>query len=309
MTQNSTNHLKWLTPTLIALFLYGFAQGLVKQFISEVEPARYVLYFFFAKSMVNLGYFIFQYRKGQYIPYSKLNFRAIAWGIGAYFLEGIGWVCYYKSIALGPISIVGTLSAAYAAPTVIFAYIFLKEKLQPRQYAGVALVILGSAGVSYAPGSTAAGGGNEWVILAAVALIMWGLWQTIVKHCYNSLGACDANMALYNIAGASLTTGMYGFLFGGIGSIELSELAKSSLPMGMMAGGDLGVIIATALGPVSIVTSISGAYPIITFFYAAIVLKETLTAFQIASLIGVLIGMFLSSTSEESQGTAEKPLQ
>ena len=48
MSEQTSSRLKWLVPTLSALFLYGFAQGLVKQFIGEVQPARYVLYFFFA---------------------------------------------------------------------------------------------------------------------------------------------------------------------------------------------------------------------------------------------------------------------
>src|SRR5579872_7009720 len=40
--------LVWLTPSLIALFLYGIGQGLVKKYIGEVPPARFCLYFVLA---------------------------------------------------------------------------------------------------------------------------------------------------------------------------------------------------------------------------------------------------------------------
>ena len=51
--------LLWLTPSLIALFLYGIGQGLVKKYIGEVPPARFCLYFVLARSIVFLGYFAF----------------------------------------------------------------------------------------------------------------------------------------------------------------------------------------------------------------------------------------------------------
>ena len=55
--------------------------------------------------------------------------------------------------------------------------------------------------------------------------------------------------------------------------------------MGMMAGGDLGVIIASRYGPISIVTPLTGAYPVVTLAFAALVLKEriTLAAVRLAS--------------------------
>ncbi|MEA3175860.1 MAG: hypothetical protein QOF42_3271, partial [Gammaproteobacteria bacterium] len=40
----------WLTPSMIALFLYGIGQGLVKKYIGEVSPARFCLYFVLAKA-------------------------------------------------------------------------------------------------------------------------------------------------------------------------------------------------------------------------------------------------------------------
>jgi hypothetical protein len=39
-TPTATALLVWLTPSMFALFLYGIAQGLIKQYIVEVSLAR-----------------------------------------------------------------------------------------------------------------------------------------------------------------------------------------------------------------------------------------------------------------------------
>lgn len=281
----------WLTPTLIALFLYGLGQGLVKKYAAEVSPARYCLYFWLAKSLVNLFWWAYN---GHPNPFG--NMTLVGLGTLAYVLEGIGWICYYESIVSGPITIVGTLSAAYAAPTVLFLYLFLGEKLVGIQYAGVALVILGCAGLSYSPPDPDAKvTDRRWIPLAITALIVWGLWNTLVKYCYDKHAAVQEVMSVYNVFGAGLTLGLYGFLFRGKAGAA-GEFARAALPMAVMAGGDLAVIVAYAVPNVraSLVTTISGAYPIVTLFFATTVLKEKITPLQWVAIALCLAGMFLS---------------
>ena len=140
--------LVWLTPTLIALFLWGLGQGFVKKWISEVPPARFCLYFVVAKALVNIGYFVTQPHPA---PFTPEGMKFLIAGVFAYILDGLGWILYFESIVAGPIAIVGTLSAAYPALTVLFARIFLNEQLSAMKYAGVALVIAGCLGLAYSP--------------------------------------------------------------------------------------------------------------------------------------------------------------
>jgi hypothetical protein len=44
--------LLWLTPSLLALLLYGLGQGFVKMWITEVPPARFCLHFACAGALV-----------------------------------------------------------------------------------------------------------------------------------------------------------------------------------------------------------------------------------------------------------------
>lgn len=292
----------WLTPALIALFLYGIGQGLVKKYISDVSPARFCLFFVAAKAIVNLGYFLVMDHPDPLDPIAQ---HSMLVGIAASILDGSGWILYYKSIVMGPITIIGTLSAAYPATTVIFARIFLGEVLSPIQYVGVALVIMSCIGLSYAPPDpNSKMTDRRWIAYAGSALVIWGASQTLIKYAYTLPGAHEVNMALCTIIGGCLTLGVYGWLYGRKNLAENqstdstgSEWMKSALPMGMMAGGDLGVLIATRYGQISIVTPLTAAYPIVTLGFAAIVLKEKITKFQWLCIIMTLTGMFLSPGS------------
>ena len=282
----------WLGPTLAAFFLYGIGQGLVKKYIAEVPPARFCLYFVVAKAVVNLSFFFSQTHLDPLDPASRGFLIA---GIFAYLLDGAAWILYFESIVAGPITIVGTLSAAYPALTVLFARIFLGEQLQWLQYGGVMLVILGCVGLAYAPfDPNAKVTTKKWIPMAGGALLLWGIAQTVVKYSYSLPGGDEVNMSLFNTIGGVLTLGIYGLARGRKGTAAKGDWLRSFAPMGMMAAGDLSVIIATKNGPVSVVTPLSGAYPVVTLGFAWLALNEKITRLQIACIGAILVGMTLS---------------
>ena len=284
--------LVWLTPSLIALFLYGIGQGLVKKYIGEVPPARFCLYFVLAKAIVNSLWFF----SHEHPPLLAADGHAfLALGVLAYLFDGTGWILYFESIIAGPITIVGTLSAAYPALTVVFARIFLGEQLNALQYAAVTLVIGGCLGLSYSP----ADGDSKirsrrWIPLAFLALVCWATSGTIVKHAYSLAEASEINLLVCNMIGGALSLGLYGFLKGRQGRHSVREYVHSFVPMGMMAGGDLGVMIATRYGPISIVTPLTGAYPVVTLAFAALILKERITPLQYGCIAAIVTGMILT---------------
>src|SRR6202035_1388573 len=272
--------LLWLTPSLLALLLYGLGQGFVKMWIREVPPARFCLYFACARALVMVCYFF----ANSHTPVFAAEGRhVLAIGVLAYLLDGTGWIMYFQSIIAGPI-------------TIVFAHWFLGETLSPLQYGAVALVIGGCIGLAYQPADAANKvTGRTWIPLAFSPLVRWGGAQTIVKYDY-SLGATDANMALYSIIGALLTLGVYGLWKGRAGTHSVIEWTRSFLPMGMMASGDLGVLIASRYGKISIVTPLTGAYPLVTLAFAALVLRERIVPLQWVCIAAILVGMFFCAT-------------
>jgi drug/metabolite transporter (DMT)-like permease len=289
----TTTTLLWLTPALMALLLYGLGQGFVKLWIGQVPPARFCLYFACARALVMVSYFLANSHTPVLVAQTR---RMLAIGVLAYLLDGIGWIMYFQSIIAGPITIVGTLSAAYPAITIVLAHWFLGETLSPLQYGAVTLVIGGCIGLAYQPADAANKvTGRAWMVPAFLALLSWGGAQTVVKYDYR-LGATDAGMALSSALGALLTLGMYGLWKGRAGTHSLIEWTRSFVPMGMMAAGDLGVLIASRYGKISIVTPLTGAYPVVTLAFAALVLHERIALLQWGCIAAILVGMFFCTS-------------
>ncbi len=288
--------LLWLPPTLSAMLMWGVAQGLVKKYIGEVPPARFCMYYGFANAAVSLAFWALQDAPPAFAAESR-GFAIFA--LLAYTLDGIAWIFYYQSIVHGPISIVGTLSAAYPALTVILARIFLGEVLGPLQLAGVLAVIGGCLALAYTP-PEAQGKRTQrrWMAYAGVALLLWGVNGTLVRHAYQLAGAHEANMALFLAIGGLATLGVYGVLFGRRqGSAARGEWVRACGPMATMAGGSLLTALAYQKGPASIVTPLSGAYPVVTLAFAWAVLKERPNRIQWSGIVAVLAGMVFTTAA------------
>jgi drug/metabolite transporter (DMT)-like permease len=258
-----------------------------------VSSGRYCLYYVLATSLVNFGFFLSHQHPPFWDPAGR-GFLAI--GVLAYLFDGVAWILYFQSIALGPVAIVGTLSAAYPALTIVFARIFLGEHLTSMQYLGVTLVMAGALGLSYSPEATDGPvTSRRWIPFSLLALLCWGTSNTLIKYSYSLPAASEANLAVCSSIGGALTLGVFGLLRGRQGTHSVRAWLHSIVPMGMMAGGSLGLIIAASHGPISIVAPLIGAYPVVTLIYARLVLKESITPRQYACIASIIIGMLCCS--------------
>ena len=292
--QPEIGQLPWLAPTLGALLAWGLAQGLVKKYIGEVSAASFCLYYAIANAVVNIAFWAFHDTPPAFAPEGQ---QFAFWGLLAYVLDGIAWIFYYQSLTYGPISIVGTLSAAYPALTVIFARTFLGEELTLTQGLGVAAVLFGCLALAWSPSDSKPATSSRWKILAGAALVIWGVSGTLIRYSYGFPRAHEANMALFIAIGGLVTLGAYGLLKGALQSASRAEWLRSVGPMSTMAVGSLLVAIAYKHGPASIVTPLAGAYPVVTLAFAWAVLKERPTYLQWGGIGLVLLGMVLTTAS------------
>ena len=134
------------------------------------------------------------------------------------------------------------------------------------------------------------------IALASGAVLCWAFSQLTIKLAFRLPMAQADDLAICSLVGSMLTLGVYGFLRGRAGHHHLGAWVRSFLPMGMMAGGDLGIILATRYGPVSVIAPLTAAYPAVTIAYAAIVLKEKITLLQWLLLAATLGGILMLST-------------
>ncbi|MBM4218289.1 MAG: DMT family transporter [Gammaproteobacteria bacterium] len=292
MQATELGQLPWLAPTLGAFFAWGLAQGLVKKYIGEVSAASFCLYYAIANAVVNVAFWAIQDAPPAFAPEGQ---QFAFWGLLAYVLDGIAWIFYYQSLTYGPISIVGTLSAAYPALTVIFARSFLGEDLTLTQGFGVAAVLIGCLALAWSPPDSKTATNGRWKILAGIALVIWGVSGTLIRYAYSFPSAHEANLALFIAIGGLVTLGAYGVLKGALHSASRTEWLRSVGPMSTMALGSLLVAIAYKHGPASIVTPLAGAYPVVTLAFAWAVLKERPARLQWGGIALVLVGMVLTT--------------
>lgn len=74
----------------------------------------------------------------------KLDKRSLIFLILSGVATGASWLCYYKALQDGLASIVVPIDKLSILVTVLFAYIFLKEKLSKKSLLGLILIIVGT---------------------------------------------------------------------------------------------------------------------------------------------------------------------
>ena len=57
---------------------------------------------------------------------------------------GLSWLCYYKALQDGPVSAVAPIDKLSILLTVVFAWVFLKERLNKKAFAGLVLIVVGT---------------------------------------------------------------------------------------------------------------------------------------------------------------------
>jgi drug/metabolite transporter (DMT)-like permease len=93
----------------------------------------------------------------------------LAWFVLLGFLGALSYLCFYRALAIGPISIVSPIVSAYAAATVVCAVVIGGERLGAGETAAILVVLLG---VLFASSDLAHFRGRERVALLGILLAL-----------------------------------------------------------------------------------------------------------------------------------------
>lgn len=279
--------LSWAIPLACTVLFYGLAGGLWKQ--SSLLYGQFCVLFFAIKSITNWGAWLLGSRRSPIVP-ERRGF--VRWAIFGQLFNGLAWICYFKALSTGPAAIVQTITAAYTALTVVLALIFLRERLVAVQMCGVAMVIGASVALGLNSGPSQGGEGNVWFFASLGTLFSWGVCTAIFKHAYNQNGSDDQVFYLTNWLGMGLTVLPFGLTQ--LGNEPWGEgLGLGLLIVFLYCLGDLTLFAAINRGPASIVSPLSGLYPLPTIAYSALILKEQISTLQWIAVGVVLVAIVL----------------
>ncbi len=205
---------------------------------------------------------------------TALPTHALVWGAlaGALGLASIS--CLYRSLAVGTVSVVAPIVSTSAAVPVI-AGILLGDRPPPIVWAGIGAALVGVILVSREPEHGRPANARQAVILATIAALVIGAQLVVFDR-------ASTSDALAGVFAARLVTatgfGLFllyrrpplrGTSIGGVASVGVLDTM-----------GNVTFTLATTRGLLSVVATLSSAFPLITVALAHLKLHERLTAWQ-----------------------------
>ena len=130
---------RWFIMILLAIVCFSFGSFFGK--LASLKDIPYRVYFFEAVGTLTVFTTFVIYNRNTIFTNFAINIPALLMGLS----WGIGTVLFIVALKYAKLSIVAPLSAAYPALTVVLALIFLGEKLDMREIAGIGFAIISVA--------------------------------------------------------------------------------------------------------------------------------------------------------------------
>ena len=128
--------MNWLTPTLLALLLWGLWGFLSKLANLHIKPTDSYLYsvigIILAGGAIAL---LTRFNPGG-------NWRGITFGVISGIAMSFGAYFFYLALSRGSSAVVVTATALYPLVTLLLSYIILQEALTLRQWTGIGLAVV-----------------------------------------------------------------------------------------------------------------------------------------------------------------------
>lgn len=281
----------WLFLSLGAVVAWGFAQVAAKRGVGALGPRKMAALVALGEGVVFLAAFVVSGAPAVSGTLGPLL------GLAAGLTGMLGFVAYYETIARGSISRLGTIIAAYPAVTVILALVFLGEGISSTQAAGV-LLLLGSAMLlGRTEGEEAGTGGRTLTLLVLLSFLLWGVWGFLVKLAVTDMGE-GSTFLYFALSNALVGLPLLLLVRRGPSGPFLADrrfLTWPALTILMGSGGVILMTLAFVDGPATLVSPLTGAYPVVTVLAASLLLRERFGRVDVLAVAAFLIGLFAVS--------------
>jgi len=217
---------------------------------------------------------------------------ALGWGLAAGVFGGLGLVCFYRGLAIGPMSIVAPVAACGAVVPVLFAFA-LGRAPGALALIGIAAALGGVVLVSLpSEGHAASGDPRAALPVALGAALSFGLFFVFLDR-----GQAAGGPPLWVVAAARV--GSLALLLGmvAVGRRGLGWPGRRAPVVGLVGVVDTGANVlftyAAASGNLGVVSVLGSMYPVVTVLLARLVLAERLSRPQTAGVGLALAGAAL----------------
>ena len=203
-----------------------------------------------------------------------------------------GVLLLYRGLALGPISVVSPIGAAYVAVAVVLVVVVLGERLSREQviaigatFAGIVLTATDGRSLASALRRPLPG---VWFALVAMALL--GGWSALMAFATRTQDGL-ALVLLQRIVSAAIVLVILVIRRDGPLVADRSTWALVLATGALDTLANVLFVLGVQSGSASVVTTATGAYPIVTALLAIVLLRERLAPNQYVGVVVLIAGL------------------
>ncbi len=286
----------WLPLALIAIVLYGTSQVAQKVALRSLSaPSVAFLSIALAApiSLVCLAPYIWS---GEIFG---LDLYTLCLGLIAAAFGQFGYYTYLEAAERGPISIVGSVTAAYPIIVIAVAILLLDENPHFVALSGAIIVTASVIALSYSHGTNRTDSKltRKYFAICIVTVLLWGLWAVFTKLALDRMDSL-LFLGLYAVVIIPATFIYYGFR----GTKVRDVIPSWSVPLmiAVMSSEVVNIaffceINAVDQGPASIVFPLVASSPVIVVLLAFGFLKEKLSKVEWLLIALVVAGIIMTS--------------
>lgn len=226
---------------------------------------------------------------------ARFDGPSVLWGAAAGVVGVTGLLLFYRSLALGAMSVVAPLTALSSAAVPVVAGVLLGDRPSPVALAGVGVALVAVVLVSAEHGRLP--GVRQLASAATLTALGAGLAFGLL---FVLLSRAAADTGLWPLAGARAASLL---VLAAIAVVRRASVVPRGAPPALVitAGiGDMGAnvlfLLASRIGLLSLTGVLLSLYPVTTVLLALLVLRERLVRLQVAGLGAAAVAVVLIAT-------------
>ena len=285
----------WLLFILITVVTWGVWGAFSDMQMDKEGIPETVVYILWALTMIPCAIVALIINKGKFLHDGKSALLGCTVGL----LGAGGQLVLFKALSIGPAYIIFPFISMSPVVVITLAALFLKEKANKWQVAGIIVALIAILLLSIQTGGDDSPvSGWLWIVLAVLVLFAWGIQGFFMKFANNSMDA-ESIFVWMAISGLVLIPVAYYMSPDAAAFFAGEEVMRKSLGcFGIQilnAIGALTLVYAYRYGKAVIVSPMEGLSPMVTVLLSLIILSVIPTPLQIAGICCAAFAMYALS--------------
>ena len=288
----------WLLFILITVVTWGVWGAFSDLQMDKEGIPETVVYILWALTMIPCAIVALIINKGKFLCNGKSALLGCTVGL----LGAGGQLVLFKALAIGPAYIIFPFISMSPVVVITLAALFLKEKANKWQIAGIIVALIAILLLSIQTGGdNSPVSGWLWIVLAVLVLFAWGIQGFFMKFANNSMDAesifvwmAISGLVLIPVAWFMDSDPMTAAEYFAQDGVMVPSLTCFGIQI-LNAIGALTLVYAYRYGKAVIVSPMEGLSPMVTVLLSLIILSVIPTPLQIAGICCAAFAMYALS--------------